>query len=159
MITSNFGLPQQVYCVTGNNAPDKQQRLYLTEDSAIITLKFSDVLSGALLAGKAANSFGQEPQKFLIAQNQVSTLRIDDNHFEVAESQGKILRQDDFNDDNLGRLKRTIENFGSNLLWPDTNPLVSTAQESLKNMAVIEAAYLSARTGMPEEPEKILKIA
>jgi hypothetical protein len=30
--------------------------------------------------------------------------------------------------------------------------------DNLKVMAVIEAAYLSARTGMPEEPAKILKI-
>ena len=56
-------------------------------------------------------------------------------------------------------MKKTLENFGSHLLWPDKIPLVSTAADNLKNMAVIEAAYLSARTGMPEEPGRILKIA
>jgi hypothetical protein len=56
-------------------------------------------------------------------------------------------------------MKLVLENFGSHLLWPDKNPLVSPAADNLKIMAFIEAAYLSARTGMPEEPARILKIA
>jgi hypothetical protein len=42
---------------------------------------------------------------------------------------------------------------------PDKNRLSSGGAENLKNMAVLEAAYLSARTGMPEEPAKILQKA
>ncbi len=49
-------------------------------------------------------------------------------------------------------MKMTLDNFGSHLLWPDKNPLVSPAADNLNNMALIEAAYLSARTGMPEQP-------
>jgi hypothetical protein len=56
-------------------------------------------------------------------------------------------------------MKMTLDNFGSHLLWPDKTPLVSAAADNLNNMALIEAVYLSARTGMPEEPGRILKIA
>jgi predicted dehydrogenase len=184
-VTWNFGIPQQVYCpvlsavegVAGITAPDSQQRLYLTEDSAIVTMKFSACLSGNLLAGRAASHpfwdtgllksttpaspnmcGGKGPQKWLIAHGLDKLVRFDDKSFEVIDSLGHRLRQDNFDDDNLGRMKKTLENFGSNILWPDKNPLTSTAADNLKNMAVIEAAYLSARTGMPEEPGRILKI-
>jgi predicted dehydrogenase len=158
-ITWNFGIPQQIYGVTGSTATDRQQRLYLTEDSAIVTMKFNDCLSGSLLAGRAADAPGKGPQKWLIAHGQDKLVRFDDKTFEVTDSLGQRLRQENFDDDCLSRMKKMLENFGSNLLWPDKNPLVSTAADNLKNMAVIEAAYLSARTGMPEEPAKILKIA
>ncbi|MGD0597430.1 MAG: Gfo/Idh/MocA family oxidoreductase [Sedimentisphaerales bacterium] len=160
-IVLNFGLPQQVYCVAGSTTPDRQQRLYLTENSAIITMKFNDILSGNLLAGRAAvvSSPGKGPQKWLIAHGQDTLIRCDDKSFEVTDSRGQRLRRDEFNDNDLGRMKMTLENFGSHLLWPDKTPLVSTAADNLNNMAFIEATYLSARTGMPEQPARILKIA
>jgi predicted dehydrogenase len=157
----NFGLPQQVYCVGGSTTGDKQQRLYRVEDSAIVTMKFSDVLSGNLLAGRAAvaSAQAQEPKKCLIVQGQDTLAKCDDKTFEVTNSLGQFLKKDSFDDDGLTRMKNVLENFGSHLLWPDKNPLVSPAADNLNNMAVIEAAYLSARTGMPEEPARILKIA
>ncbi len=157
----NFGVPQQVYCLGGSTTGDKQQRAYRTDDSAIMTMKFSDVLSGNLLAGRAsaAISQGDVPKKCLIAQGQDTLLRCDDKTFEVRDSQGQSLRKESFDDDELTMMKKVLENFGSHLLWPDKNPLVSPAIDNLQNMAVIEAAYLSARTGMPEEPARILKIS
>jgi predicted dehydrogenase len=158
-IVLNFGLPQQVYCIAGSTTGDRQQRLYLTEDSAIVTMKFNDTLSGNLLAGRAAvaSSTGNQQQKWLIAQGQGTLVRCDDKSFEVTDSRG--LRRDEFYDDDLNRMKMTLENFGSHLLWPDKNHLLSPAADNLKNMAFIEAAYLSARTGMPEQPGRILKMA
>lgn len=161
-IVWNFGIPQQVYCVAGNTSSDRQQRLYLTEDTAIVTMKFSDVLSATLLAGRAAETLdnpGAPGQKWLSAQGQNIRIRVDDKSFEVTGSQGECLQRDDFDDETSGKIKKTMENFGSNLIAPVNNPLVSTTADDLKVMAVIEAAYLSARTGMPEEPAKILKIA
>jgi predicted dehydrogenase len=158
-IVLNFGVPQQVYCVVGNTATDSRQRLYLTEDSAVVTLKFSDVLCSTLLAGKSADSLDQTAQNRLIAQGPNVVIRIDGNSFEVTGKGGEQLKREDFEADYLDDLKKAVENFGSNLLWPDQNLPVSSTADNLKNMAVIEAAYLSARTGMPEQPAKILKIA
>jgi predicted dehydrogenase len=155
----NFGVPQQVYCVASNSAADSKQRSYLTEDSAIITMKFTDVLSGSLLAGHAAEALGGELPKRLTVQGHDIRITLNAQCSEITDNQNQILRREEFNDDFAGQLKRTLENFGSHLLCPDTNPVVSAADENLKNMAFIEAAYLSARTGMPEEPGRILKIA
>jgi predicted dehydrogenase len=158
-IAWNFGVPQQIYCVAGNSAPDRQQRQYLVEDSAIITMKFSDTLSGVLLAGKAADLFGAGPQRWLSSQGQNTFIKSDDKCFEVTDAQGQCLRREEFEDDFPGRMKKVIENFGLNLVDPEKNLIAGTSDENLKNMAFIEAAYLSARTGMPEEPGRILKIA
>jgi len=154
-ITWNFGIPQQVYCVAGNTTLDRQQRLYLTEDTATITMKFSDALSANLLVGRAADSMCNG----LIAHLQDKLVKLDDSRFEITDSKGQTLRRDVFNDDNLGKMKQVLENFGANLLSPENRHLVCTSEENLNNMAVIEAAYLSAKTGMPEEPGRILKIA
>ena len=158
-IVWNFGIPQQIYCLAGNTTPDRQQRLYLTENSAVVTMKFSNTLSACLLAGRAAGTPDKGPQKWLIARSQNTLLKFDDKTFEVTDSQGQCLRKDEFSDDTLARVKKTLECFGSNLLSPDQNVPFCTAADNLKNMAVIEAAYLSARTGVPEEPARILQIA
>jgi predicted dehydrogenase len=158
-IVWNFGIPQQVYCAAGNTSSDRQQRLYLTEDTAIITMKFTDDLCATLLAGRAAGVFDGKSHKWLAAQGQNILIKLNDKSFEVTDSQGQRLQRDKFNDETISNIKKTMENFGSNLLAPDQTPLVSTAADNLKVMAVIEAAYLSVRTGMPEEPAKILKIA
>ena len=164
-IVQNFGVPQQVYCVTGSTATDSRQRQYLTEDSAVITMKFNDMLCGTLLAGRAADSLGQTAQNLLIAQGLNLTLKIDGNSFEVTSKGGEQIRREDFKIDYLDELKNAVENFGSYLLRPDEtasadkNPLICSAADNLKIMAVIDAAYLSARTGMPEQPEKILEIS
>ena len=51
-----------------------------------------------------------------------------------------------------------LTSFAMSILAPDDNPLACSADQNLKNMAVIESAYLSARTGFPEQPQKILDI-
>jgi predicted dehydrogenase len=169
-IVQNFGVPQQVYCVAGSTVTDSRQRLYLTEDSAVVTLKFSDFLFGTLLAGRsaegeispkggAADSLCQTAQNRLTAQGQNLTLKVDGRSFEAFDKQGEQLKREDFEADYLDELKKAVENFGSNLLWPDQNLPVSSVADNLKNMAVIEAAYLSARTGMPEQPARMLQIA
>ena len=155
----NFGMPQQVYCVAGSTAPDMQQRLYRTEDSAIITMKFSDTLSANLLAGKAALTKGQNQQQLLIAQGQNMLLKCDEKTFEITDPHGKRKSREKFEENNTGKMKKVLENFGSCLLWPDKNKPLSTITDNLNCMAVIEAAYVSVRTGMPEEPGRILKIA
>ena len=54
-IITNFGIPQKVYALGSSTAGDKQQRLYLTENTALLTMKFSDTLFATL---QASNSFG-----------------------------------------------------------------------------------------------------
>jgi predicted dehydrogenase len=56
-------------------------------------------------------------------------------------------------------MERLLTSFARSLRAPDEHPLVSSGEENLRTMAVLEAAYLSARTGFPEEPARILQLA
>jgi hypothetical protein len=56
-------------------------------------------------------------------------------------------------------MRGLLKDFAQSILSPDENKLCSSGRENLKDMAVIESAYLSARTGFPEEPGRILQMA
>lgn len=154
-IISCFNMPQMVYCLRTNRAADRQQRLYLTEDTAVVTMKFSDILSGNLTAVK---TFGQNRHELTVYAGE-RTLTVSDSLFNITDAAGEPVEQARYEDDRSGSISRLLENFALSLLFPAENKPAGGAGESLRNMAVIEAAYLSACTGMPEEPAKILRLA
>ena len=154
-ITSTFGSPQQVYALNTNTAGDKQQRLYLTEDTTVLAMKFSDFTSANLIASRA---FGPE-QKYLKVYGKDKILTTDGTHFTVSDSHDNITEQSEYNDDQFILMTKSLENFALSILSPDKNKLCSSGKDNLRNMAVIESAYLAGRTGFPEEPAKILQRA
>ncbi len=62
-------------------------------------------------------------------------------------------------DDELFCMTEQLKNFALSILRPEDNKLCSSGSDNLQDMAVIESAYLSARTGFPEEPGKVLQMA
>jgi predicted dehydrogenase len=154
-ITLTFGIPQQVYALNTNTAADKQQRLYLTEDTAVLAMKFTDSTFVNLLASRA---FGPE-HKYLKVYGKDKILTTDNTHFTVSDSHDNITEQFEYNDDQFILMTKSLENFALSILSPDKNKLYSSGRDNLRNMAVIESAYLSSRTGFPEEPAKILQRA
>jgi len=154
-ITSIFGIPQQVYALNTNTAGDKQQRLCLTEDTAVVAMKFTDSTFANLIASRA---FGPE-QKYLKVYGKDKILTTDATHFTVSDSCDNITEQSEYNDDQFILTTKSLENFALSILSPDENKLSSSGKDHLKNMAVIESAYLAGRTGFPEEPAKILQRA
>ncbi len=154
-IVCNFGTPQQVYALNTNTAGDRQQRLYLTEDTAILTMKFTDTFFGNLIASRV---FG--PQRTCLkVYRKNNMLTVSDSELTVSDGLGRTSEEFTYEDNKLVCMTKSLENFALSILLPDENKLLSTARENLKNMAVIESAYLSARTGMPEEPNRILQMA
>ncbi len=150
----NFPLPQQIYSLNSNQAGDKQQRLYLTEDSTVVTMKFDDKIIGNLIAFRR-EKIGPE-QEFLRVYGKDKILTVSRDQFTVSEGSGQNGTQLQYKDDGLSCMTRLLKNFSLSILSPNENKLCSSGRENLKNMAVIESAYLSARTGVPEEPAKIL---
>jgi len=150
----NFGLPQQVYSLNTNQATDKQQKLYLTEDTAVVTMKFADTFFGTLTAGRTIGP----RQNSLKIYGKDKTLTVSDNLFVIGDHLGRTIEEFEHADDKICCMKGVLENFALSILSPDKNRLCSSGTENLKNMAVIESAYLSARTGMPEEPARILQM-
>jgi predicted dehydrogenase len=154
LIVSNFGLPQQVFCLTTNHAPDKQQRLSITEDTATVQMKFSDTLMCSLVASRR---FGPASTSVTVhtSRNFVTftgeTIRINDNS-------GDIVKEEKFEAEPREQLEKMLQGIATALLEPGRNQ-TNPNTRNLKNMALIEAAYLSSRTAMPEEPHKVLEMA
>ena len=156
-VVSSFDMPQQVYSLNTNQAQDKQQRSYLTEDTAVVTMKFSDTFIGSFTATRRADAGPKEELIRLYGKDII--LSISDTHLAVSDGLGKVDREFQYDDDELFCTAEMLKNFAKSILSPATNKLCSSGSENLKNMAVIESAYLSARTGFPEEPARILQLA
>ena len=156
-ITWNFPLPEQVYSLHTNQALDKQQRLYLTEDTAVVTMKFSDILVGSVVASRRSGMGPREKSLRIYGKDKILT--VSDTQFMAADGGGRTSEQLQHDDGPLGCMTGVLKNFALSILSPDKNKLCSSAGENLKNMAVIESAYLSARTGFPEEPGRVLQMS
>jgi predicted dehydrogenase len=153
----NFPIPQQVYSLNTSQAVDKQQRLCLTEDTALVTMKFSDTLTGNLVAFRRAGQGAK--QDFLSVYGKDRILTVNPSRFAVSDGLGQIIEETKSDDDELLRMTKLLKDFALSILLPQENKLTSSGRENLKDMAVIEAAYLSARTSLPEEPVRVLQMA
>lgn len=154
-IVANFGMPEQVYSLSTNKAPDKQQRLYLAEDTAIVTMKFRGDCIGNLVTTRRAGIGPAE--EFIKLYEKNGILTVNDEMLILSDKFKRETIQSD--DDELERMTELLGNFAMSMLSPEANKLCSSARENLQNMAVIESAYLSARTGFPEEPGRILQMS
>jgi len=86
-------------------------------------------------------------------------LTVNDSQLTVADGLGQTSEELEYDDDASFCMTEQLKNFALSILSPGENKLCSSGRENLKNMAVIESAYLSARTGFPEEPDRILQMA
>lgn len=156
-IISNFGMPEQVYSLSTNQARDKQQRLYLTEDTAVVTMKFSSACIGNLVASRRAGI--GPPEESLRIYGDGKTLTVSDTELILSDGRGEEIEHLRYDDSGLVCMSELLKDFARSVLSPDENRLCSSGRENLENIAVIESAYLSARTGFPEEPGRILQLA
>ena len=154
-IVWNFGTPKQVYSLNTNTAGDRQQRLYLTEDTAVVTMNFTDAFFANLTGTRI---FGPR-EEFLRIYGKDKILTVDNTRFVISDSLGQVSEEFRYGYDRFGCLLKVLEDFALGILSPDKNKLCGSGSDNLAAMAVIESAYLSARTSMPEDPGKILKMA
>ncbi len=152
----NFPIPQQVYALTANQAPDKQQRLYLTEDTALVTMKFNDALMGHIVAAQHCN--GGPSTGTLHVHSKEASLTVTDDQVVLQTSAATEPQIWQYTETQRDVLVRLVSDFARSVQSPDAHSLSSSAKENLTNMAVFESAYLSARTGFPEEPARILRL-
>jgi len=152
-IIANFSIPQQVYSLSLNQAPDKLQRSLLTEELAVVTMKFSDRLIGNLIASEV---FGPVRQELRI-YGKNGSLAVTNERLTVYDRLGEVLEEFRYEYNEQQLIIQLLENFAGSILSPDSVGLCCGAAENLPTMALIEAAYLSARTAMPEEPERVLR--
>ena len=154
-LTLCFGLPQRVFALTQSHAPDHRQRLSLTEDTAVMAMQFSDTLSAQLCASR---SLGPARQHLRI-HGKERHLTATPEEVVICDNAGKRLKKAKYKDDRRAAREKLMANLAGALRDPQTTPLYPEFGVDLSTLAVIEAAYLSARTGMPEEPSRILRLA
>ena len=155
-IIVNFSLPEQVYCLCTNKAQDRKQRLYLSEDTSLLTMRFSDTFFGNLIATRRAGNTETSASLKIYAKDRIIT--VTEKNFIVSDSNENILEARSFDYNLTDSFSHALTGFAEKLLYPDQKKLLSSGAENLYNMAVIESAYLSWRTGVPEEPARILEI-
>ncbi len=156
-ILRSFPIPEQVYALAANQAPDKQQRLYLTEDTALVCMKFSEALMGSLTVTRR-NEIG--PSGITIQIHGKGARLIVTDHAVVLETHdGQGDRKWQYDEDEQVITERLLTSFAQSLRAGAEHEFPGGAADNLRDMAVFESAYLSARTGFPEEPARILQMA
>jgi len=152
----NFALPQQVYALNTNQAPDKKQRLYLTEDTSVVSMKFTDALVGNIVATRRNEIGPNETALHLYGRN--ALLTVTENRVTLQGSTEQDNQEWEYDEEEPLVMQRLLSSFAQSVTTPEEPGLIGSGAENLANMAVLEAAYLSARTGFPEEPARILQL-
>jgi predicted dehydrogenase len=103
--------------------------------------------TGPELTTESINCFGKD--KVLMLERESLT---------IESREGETISKNNFEYDERTAFEKTLEDFALSIIEPEENPLRCGGREQLQNMAVIEAAYLSSRTSMPEQPRRILAL-
>jgi predicted dehydrogenase len=152
----SFPLPQQIYALNTNQAPDKKQRLYLTEDTSVVSMKFGDALAGNIVATRRNQAGAEEVSLQVFGRDALLTVTADLVTLQSSAEQDN--QQWEYEENEPVVMQRLLSSFAHSIMAPDEPGLIGTGGQNLANMAVLEAAYLSARTGFPEEPARILQL-
>ena len=155
MIVANFGLPEQVYALSLSSAPDRQQRTYLTEDTATIFMRYSESL---IVNFSVSRSYGPREKNIKIYGKNFN-IETTDNVFKTFDNSGNIIEEFEFFDEKQALLTQYFADLAEVLSKGENIDRLSQLRDNLAVAAVIEACYLSAKTLMPEEPAKILEMA
>jgi predicted dehydrogenase len=148
-----FGLPADVYAVLTNLASDNRMRTSLTEDCAFVTMTQTDNMITNISASRLVN-----PQKFQIRLlGREENIIAEPDFFQISNPRtGEIIREEKFPFDKKHSVIKILEEMHSGIL----NGSITRANSDIpvKASALVESAYISARTKMPENPEKQLKL-
>lgn len=145
MIVHHMGLPSTVYAVTAHVSRQQTRFPYDTEDTAAVVMRFT---GGAMAALNACWTAGP-PQWSLDLHGASGSLKIDPGHITCLDRTGQEVYFE--NPREANPVACQVEEFLTRL-QSQPNLRFSSMREHLPAIAVIEAAYLSARTGQPESP-------
>jgi predicted dehydrogenase len=156
LIIENFSLPQQIYALTTNQSPDKKAKQYLGEDTITVSLTFNDGFIGTFLAAQHTGTAVTSPVRIYGAeQNIVAT----PNRLAIYDNNDSLIAEHKYPLKNEKCITEMFIDMGRAMLEPEKYKLRNSPRLDLATMALIEAAYLSAKTGMPESPRKFFEIS
>jgi len=156
LVVSNFFLPQQIYALLTNKGFNKKAKQYFGEDAVTASLVFREGLIGTFLAAQQTGTGSAAPIRIYGAENNIV---VTPNRLAVYDNAGALIDEHKYP---LKPEKCITEMFidtGRAILEPDKYKLRTSSRLDLGTMAMIEAAYLSAKTGMPEALRKIFEMS
>ncbi|HOQ05301.1 MAG TPA: Gfo/Idh/MocA family oxidoreductase [Anaerohalosphaeraceae bacterium] len=149
----HFGLPQQVYMQRCSQAPDRQQRMSTTEDTAAAVMRFSDSLIAEISASRTLGP----PGEYLRVCGKERFVTLEREQLTICGYDGRVLERRQICAEPSAWAQRFLEMYLRHLENPQ-QPLFPPPEADVRTMAVLEAAYLSSKTGMPESPSRILEV-
>ncbi len=143
-----MGLPDEVVCSTTRRTGTQP---YDTEDIASVTLQYLNRSMASVLANRRTH-----PSAWSLAfDGPRGSLVIEPDQTLIRTADGKEILQPRPNRASIYAAQ--VEAFAQVIL-NKAKTCPSSAQEHLTTVAVIETAYLSARTGEPESPAKLYRL-
>ncbi|MBN1788557.1 MAG: Gfo/Idh/MocA family oxidoreductase [Sedimentisphaerales bacterium] len=155
LIVENFSLPQQIHTLMTSTIADRKAKQYLGEDTVTASFVGDNGLIGTFLAAKHVGSGTVVPVKIYGPQQNIIATP---NRLAVMDDEGSIISENKYP---LKPDKCITEMFidaGRALLEPDKYKLRNNSDLDLATMALVEAAYLSSRTGVPESPRRFVEM-
>jgi predicted dehydrogenase len=152
-LVTSLGLPQQVYCLSRSHASDKAPR-YLAEDVAVLGLRFGEGLFADLVLIRHWDNRPGCRQVTVYAKDGVVAAECcapptGDAGLEAHDPEPQTCEDE-------ALTTRLLTDYAASLVSQEDRPFGGDAETNLQVMAVIEAAYISAQTGSPESPSRIL---
>jgi myo-inositol 2-dehydrogenase/D-chiro-inositol 1-dehydrogenase len=155
-----FGPPQQVYSLQGGIGRPNPTHPYDTDDSGVAVFGYEDGLIGTIAASWAGAGH-EGPPVDMIVHGTEGTLAASPDSF-VRRVGGEEESADAVHVEPAEVAAATrrdlLTAFVEAVRSDKPGDCACSARENLINQAVVEAMYLSARTGQPQSPARIFEV-
>jgi len=141
----NKGAPERLYSLNTDKCSKRVLPPSRTEDTAVLTMMFPDGTMGNVLCGWMTEPSGER----LILHGTEGTIELDRDVLRWLDSAGNVVLKKKYSCSEAELTERQIEYFADLLTDPEVKS-VSDGGDHLVNVAIIESAYLSGRTQLPE---------
>jgi predicted dehydrogenase len=153
MINWLVGLPDEVYAAASNIARPNTPYPYETDDTAVTLMRWKNGAMGYLLTCWVSSP----AEERALIHGSEGTLVADWEGVTLYTPQGEVRRQHKLDRESAtgaGIYAAMVEHFAQ-CVFSGKEPECS-GRENLRNMALIEAAYRSAKLHLPQSPAQIL---
>lgn len=148
--------PSEAYGLAAGGRPapkgDRPRPVYDTDDTAGAIMKYDNEMIATVVTTRSSGPVSEE----LSLHGEKGSLTVDGDRCVFRDPDGSIVDQVE-NDLAPGEVFASQANAFVAAILEDSPQYYCSAMENLLNQAVIEAIYLSNRTGQAESIEKILK--
>ncbi len=151
LVLTLCGLPEQVYAAAGWLPGPAEPRPYDTEDAMSVICKYSQDRFATITSCRAAAALKWK----VTLRGTAATARVLPKSVRVTNSAGERIAEVRVRSRN--RYSLAVNAFVTAML-EGTKSISPSAREHLPTMALMQAAYLSAKTGHPESPATFLDL-